>query len=392
MSTLAPEQTDIIEAVERILPTVQEHASWQEEHRRLHEETVEALRDAGVFRLRTPQWLGGLEADTSTLEAVASRLAEADGSTGWVASVYWIPGWMVGQFPESVQQEIYADPDTAVCGTLSPGGMAKPTEGGIRLDGKWSFISGALHADWQEIIAVQFGENGEPQPVVALVPMSDLHIVDDWHTVGMRGSGSVTTVADDVFVPSERVVPLGVVIQGAGSSSQHGRSRIHRVPLLPVASATSVGTMLGLTSAAARQFHQDLPGRKLTYTSYNERSEAPVTHLTLSRAQMLAREASFHARELTDSVDLKAVDGAEWSLQERVTARARLGACVDRASQAINLLANASGASSIYLNKPIQRVHRDATVVTRHALMNPETNSELHGRVLCGLEPNSDYI
>jgi len=62
------------------------------------------------------------------------------------------------------------------------------------------------------------------------------------------------------------------------------------------------------------------------------------------------------------------------------------------AKESIDILALASGGSSIYRDVPIQRIARDIQAVNLHALMNPTTNTELYGRVLCGLEPNTLYI
>jgi hypothetical protein len=59
---------------------------------------------------------------------------------------------------------------------------------------------------------------------------------------------------------------------------------------------------------------------------------------------------------------------------------------------AVDILSLASGGSSIYHEVPMQRIARDMHAVNLHTLMTPETNLELYGRLLCGLEPNSQYI
>jgi hypothetical protein len=41
---------------------------------------------------------------------------------------------------------------------------------------------------------------------------------------------------------------------------------------------------------------------------------------------------------------------------------------------------------------PIQRFLRDIQAINLHALMHPNTNLELYGRVLCGLEADTLYI
>lgn len=387
-----PTREELVRRTADLVPELQKWALWTEENRRLHDEAIEALAGAGIFKLRTPVRYGGYECDTRTLLEVATQLGRADGSTAWTASVFWIPTWMVGQFPDEVQDTVFATPDVRVCGTLSPGGMAVPADGGIVVNGKWGFISGVLHSHWQEIIAILAGPEGEPAPVMALVPVSELTIVDDWHVSGLCGTGSVTTVAQDLFVPQERVLPLGAVLQGEGASRANADSAIYRAPLLPVASASSVGTAVGLARAALDTFLERLPERGITYTGYKRQSEAPLTHLQVAEATMKADEAEFHARRLATLVDTKTAERASWTVQERVLARADMGAAVRLAKEAVDIINSASGGSSIHNDVPIQRIARDIQAISLHALMNPNTNTELYGRVLCGQEPGTLYI
>jgi alkylation response protein AidB-like acyl-CoA dehydrogenase len=390
--TDVPTREQLVQRATELVPLLKKHAAWSEENRRLHQESIEALADAGIFRMRAPARYGGYESDTRTLVDVATELGRGDGSTAWVASVYWIPGWMTCMFPDQVQDEVFSTPDVRVCGTLSPSAMAIQTDSGVVVNGKWGFISGALHSHWQEIIAILIGGEGEPMPVVALVPMSDLQIIDDWYTSGFKGTGSVSTVASDVFVPQERVLPIGAVLEGKSASAHSAASAIYRSPLLPVASASSVGCVVGLAKAAKEAFFARLPERKITYTGYDKQAKAPLTHLQVADAVMKIDEAEFHAHRLAAMVDSKGAQNAPWTMQERVGARADLGAVCRLGKEAVDILASASGGSSIYSDQPIQRIARDIHAVTMHALMHPDTNAELYGRILCGLEPDSLYI
>jgi alkylation response protein AidB-like acyl-CoA dehydrogenase len=392
VATKVPTREELVRRASELVPVLQRHAAWSEENRRIHEESIEALADAGIFKLRVPKRYGGYEADHRTLVEVGAELGRADGSTAWVTSVYWIPTWMACQFPDKIQDEVFSTPDVRICGTLSPSAMAAPTDGGIVVNGKWGFISGAHHAHWQEIIAVLVPPDSEPYPVMALVPISDLLIVDDWHTSGLKGTGSVSTVAKDLFVPQERIMPLPAILMGQGASKINAKSPIYRPPLLPVASASSVGSVLGMARAGRDAFFKRLPDRKITYTDYANQAQAPLTHLQAAEAQFKVDQAEFHAMRLATLVDTKGIESTEWKLEERAQARADLGAVVRLAKEAIDIYAVASGGSSIYLDLPIQRILRDVNAVNQHALMHPNTNAELYGRVLCGLEPNTLYI
>lgn len=392
LATTISAHEDVVLAATDLMPLLRKHASWAEKNRRLHEEVVEALAGAGVFKLRRPRHYGGYEADNRTLVEVGTALGRGCGSTSWVSSVYWIPTWMACQFPDEVQDEVFATPDVRVCGTLSPGGMAAPVAGGVVVNGKWGFISGAHHAHWQEIIAILTPPDGEPYPIMALVPMSDLLVVDDWDTSGLRGTGSVSTVAKDLFIPQERVLPMPALLTGQSASRRNAGSPVYRAPLMPVAAASSVGTLVGMAKGAQDVFHSRLPDRKITYTAYESQREAPITHFQVAEATMRIDEAEFHAQRLAALVDTKCEEGTEWKLEERARSRADVGAVVRLAREAVDIFATASGGSSIYSGIPIQRINRDVQAVNLHALMHPNTNTELYGRVLCGLEPNTLYI
>lgn len=392
-STQAPPGTELVRRAAELVPLLQKNATWTEENRRLHDESVEAMADAGLFKMRVPVRYGGFESDTRTVVDVATELGRGDGSVAWTASVWWIPTWMVGLFPDEVQDEVFSTPDVRVCGTLSPSGMAVPANGGVVVNGKWAFISGALHSHWQEIIAMSTAPDGvTPMPIMALVPMSDLEIVDDWYTAGLKGSGSVTTVAKDLFVPQERIIPLPAVLQEQYASVRNADSPMYRAPLLGVAAATTVGTMIGLAKAAMEAFLDRLPGRRITYTTYDSQQQAPVTHLQVAEATLKTDQAEFHGHRVADLVDSKGLSGEPWTVVERARARADVGAVAQLSRDAVDIVAQASGGSSIYSSMPIQRIARDVQAANIHALIYPPTNFELYGRVLCGLEPNTLYI
>ena len=392
LKTEIPTRAELVSRVVEIAPILRASAPWSDENRRLHEDALDALTGAGIFKMRVPRRYGGYESDTRTLVEVASELVRADGSLSWVASVYWIPTWMTGLFPDSVQDEVFSTPDVRVCGTLSPSAMAAPAAGGVVVNGKWGFISGAPHSHWQEIVAILVGPDSEPMPIMALVPMSDLTIVDDWYTSGLQGTGSVTTIAKDVFVPQERVIPLPVILEGQSASVLNADCAMYRAPLLPVASASSVGSMVGLARAAKEAFFERLPGRKITYTDYSSQATAPLTHLQAAEAVNKVDEAQFHADRLSTLVDTKCAEGSPWTLEERILARGDLGAVGRLAKESVDIFTSASGGSSIYSDVPIQRIQRDMNAVSLHALMHPDTNAELYGRALCGLEPNTLYV
>lgn len=391
-TTQAPPREELIGRAAELVPLLAENAQWGEDNRRLHDKTVDALTDAGLLRMRIPARYGGFESDMRTVVDVIAELGRGDGSAAWTMSVWAISAWMAGLFPDHVQDEVFADPDVRLSGILSPTAMAVPVEGGVVLNGKWSFNTGATQSRWNTNAAVLAPPDGEPQPVMVLLPLADLEVVDDWHTSGLRGSGSVTTVATDLFVPDERVLPMVPVLQGRHRSERNAGSPVYRAPFMPTACTTVTAPALGLAKAARDAFFDRLPGRKITYTDYTEQREAPLTHLQVAEATVKVDEAEFHAHRAAAMLDGKGAAGEEWTLEERARVRLDLGAVCRRAKEAADILAGASGGSSIYRDVPIQRVQRDVQALNLHAIMHPDTNLELYGRILCGLGPNTLYL
>jgi 3-hydroxy-9,10-secoandrosta-1,3,5(10)-triene-9,17-dione monooxygenase len=389
----APPKDELVHRAAQLVPLLRDKAVWMDENRCLHDEVIDALADAGMMRMRVPVRYGGFESDMTTVADVIAELGRGDGATSWTVAVWAISTWMLGMFPDEVQDEVFSSPDVRISGILAPGAMAAPADGGYVVNGKWSFNTGAQQSTWNTNAAVTPTPDGGFEPVMLLIPISDLQIIDDWYTSGLRGSGSVTTIAQDLFVPAERVLPVGPVLAaGQHRSKLNANSPIFKALFMPTACTTVSAVALGLARAARDAFFDRLPGRKITYTSYENQSEAPLTHLEVAEAIQKIDEAGFHVSRAAEMIDTKAPSGDPWTLEERARSRLDLGGACKRAKEAVDILNSASGGSSIYRDVPIQRIQRDVETLNLHAIMHPATNLELYGRIVCGLESNTPYI
>jgi alkylation response protein AidB-like acyl-CoA dehydrogenase len=390
--TSYPARTELVSRANTIVPVLQKHAKWHEEHRRLHEETIEAMAKAGVFKLRVPRRYGGYESDVQTAVDVLTEIGRGDGSAAWTGQLWLHGAWMVGLFPDAVQDEVFATPDVRVSALLSPTATAVRTDGGIVVNGQWHFNSGALHAHWDLVNAMSTTADGTPEPIVALIPMSQLEIIDDWDTSGLRGTGSVSTVAKDVFVPQTRILSISALMQGRSASAQNAELTLYRSPIVLTGVMLSSITGLGMAKAALEAFFQRLPGRNIAYTTYNNQAEAQLTHLQVGEAAIKIEEAAFHASHAASLLDGKATSGEAWSVEERSRVRLAAALVAYRAKEAVDILNTASGGSSVYSSVPIQRIARDVQVLNLNGLLHANTNLELYGRVLVGFPPNTIFL
>src|ERR1700722_9819747 len=128
--TQAPPRQELVRRASDLVPLLREKALWMDENRRLDPDVIDALTEAGLLKMRVPVRYGGYESDMETVVAVLSELGRGDGSVAWVAAVWAISTWMMGLFPDEVQDEVFATPDIRISGILSPGAVAVRADGG----------------------------------------------------------------------------------------------------------------------------------------------------------------------------------------------------------------------------------------------------------------------
>jgi alkylation response protein AidB-like acyl-CoA dehydrogenase len=391
MTATAPDQaeTGVVLAVAELVPLLRDNARRCERERRLCEENLTALAGNGVFRMTSPRRYGGLELDLPDQVRVLAALGRGCGSTAWVASVYSTCAWFAGLFDDRAQDEVFADLDARVAGVFSPTGVLMPVDGGYRLTGRWAFNTGVLHAGWDVLAAVV---QGTDTLLLTLVPVSELSLADDWHPSGLAGTGSNTAEARDVFVPAHRTLPIAGALRGECLSESNRDSPLYRCAFFPFVMANSTGAPLGIAQGAMDAFLERMPGRGITYTHYTVQAEAPVTHLNLADAAVTITAAELLALHTAGTVRDAAMAGRELTERERAAVRGQTAHVVRLARQAVQALSSLSGASSIQDGVPIQRFLRDIQALSLHAALDINTNLEVYGRVIAGVNPNTPFL
>jgi alkylation response protein AidB-like acyl-CoA dehydrogenase len=382
------------ERVELLVPLLRANALRTEHDGRVAPENIAALAQAGVFRMTAPRSFGGYQVAVTTQVEVLAAIARGCGSTSWVCAVYSVGVWLAGCFSDRAQQEVFSEPDARVTLVAAPTGTLVPTDGGYRLTGRWTFNTGCLDGHWAIVGAPRPAEHGvaPSDAIVALVPYAELMIADDWYVSGLCGTGSRTIVAEDLFVPEHRVLPMSEAQSGRHRSERHAADPYYRAPIGAVANANSAGTPLGLGQAALELFLEQLPGRGITLTSHTDRRLAAITHLQVGEAAVKLESAAFHAARCAAIVDDRCQGDQPFTIRDRAQIRSDLGYVTDLSRGVAHLLLEGSGASAIHEDVPIQRIVRDLDALAQHAVLHPKTNLELYGRVLCGLEPHSVAI
>ncbi|WP_051465092.1 acyl-CoA dehydrogenase family protein [Mycobacterium genavense] len=78
---------DLVARARNLVSLLRENAARTDRERRIPEENVAAVRNAGLFRLTAPRRWGGHEAGFATKIRVVSELARGCGSTSWIVAL-----------------------------------------------------------------------------------------------------------------------------------------------------------------------------------------------------------------------------------------------------------------------------------------------------------------
>lgn len=375
---------DLVARAAELQPLLRRNAARCESERRIPDENLAALEEARLLDLVVPRRVGGAGESMATLLAVAAELAKGCASTAWVQTLLNVTTWSASILPAAGQAAIFGGGKKArVCGVLAPTGTATPVDGGYMVNGSWGFASGCLHANWATGGVRILDERGEAvDQGSAYMPLAELEIEDTWHVAAMRGTGSNTVVARDLFVPRERVVSaLSFLMRDAVAESAPS----DRWPLGSVLALVLLGPALGMAEAVLESVSSGIAKRGISYTSYGRQSESQVVLRDLAEAALHIETAKMHAQRSAAEID-DAGEGGEMSFEAQARVRGACGYATDVLRRGVDMLVSIAGASSFAEASPVQRYWRDLNMASRHAFLATAPSLETYGRALAGAD------
>jgi alkylation response protein AidB-like acyl-CoA dehydrogenase len=210
--------------------------------------------------------------------------------------------------------------------------------------------------------------------VVAL-PKEDLEVLDTWHTLGLRGTGSHDAVADEVFVPDGRVLSIfdGPVVDRP----------LYRFPVFGFFALSIGAAALGNARGAIDEFVA-LAAGKVGLGSSRTLAERAATQAAVAAADASLRAARALYYEAIEAAWQAAQGGDEVPVALRNGLRLAATHAVRTAAEVVRSMYDLAGGPAIYDDSPLQRRFRDAHTATAHFQVN-EASRELPGRILLGL-------
>jgi two-component flavin-dependent monooxygenase len=343
-------------------------ADQSERERRLAPAAVEALTEAGFPGHFAPLEHGGAAGGFAEYVAAVAALAEGCASAGWCASLYASHSRLAAYLPTEGRRELWErGPHTRISAGVVPSGSLAPAPGGWRVTGRWPFVSGVDHADW--VLLTGWDPTADDRRLRFLaVPRADFTVIDSWHNVGLRGTGS-NTVEVDTYVPGHRSFLQHQLLAGTPPPPF---APCHALPFRLVNGLTMIAPALGAARGALRFWSAWMAGKEeVSQGRLVPAREKPSVQAALARASAEIDAVGLLIEAVTACADRSgAVTAAAVARSHRDHA-----VSAELLVSAVDRLFRAGGARAQDEASPVQRAWRDVNAAAGHAALQFDVNA-----------------
>jgi 3-hydroxy-9,10-secoandrosta-1,3,5(10)-triene-9,17-dione monooxygenase len=359
-----------------------------EQERRIPDEVIDALRESGLVHLGNQRRWGGAEADPVTMLDIGREIARGSASLGWLFAITSFHTWYMAFTSEELQKEVWGDDNsTFVADSFAPVGKVERVVDGYLLSGRWRFASGIEWAGWVSVGGMVPGRDGEPPELqMFFLPRSAITVVDDWHTLGLKGTASRAVVADQVLVPDHRVFALGRLAGPGFRGAIADEGPLWRVPLMTMQGLAVMTASTGVSQRMVEEFTAATKKRVRWLDPGAQQREAPAAQLTLAAAATQWDANWALAQRYAQEGWNRARSGADWVLSEEERARYfSWRAYIARSSvELTDELYISSGAMALFDSNPLQQIFRDMHAAGVHVGTDRGDAYTSRGRVAMG--------
>jgi alkylation response protein AidB-like acyl-CoA dehydrogenase len=347
---------------------------------------ADALAEAGLLQMYLPRSMGGPELPPLVVFRAVEEISRADGSIGWCTmiatagsnSISWLE-------PEVGRQMAGARADMRLAGSIRPQGRARRVEGGYRIEGRWNFASGVHHATWLMCPCVLWegdkpvrAPSGAPVTRIFWAPARDAEILDTWHVLGLRGSGSHDFTLAGVFVPNHHSVSPTDPPRERGPLYD---SRLHLSWIWTPTAANALGIARGALDAFA-----ELASKPTTMSTAPLRDRALV-QTRVAEAEAILSSARAYVQVAIGDLWTRAGRGESDLDAAIVQARLAITHALHQAVRSVDLVFHAAGTNAVYAYNRLERPFRDIHAAVQHAAGLP-AHMQAAGKALLGLRPD----
>ncbi|WP_156839848.1 acyl-CoA dehydrogenase family protein [Novosphingobium aquimarinum] len=356
-----------------MVPVLKERARRATAERRIPDETIAEMQEAGFFRVLQPKRWGGYEMHPNVFFEIQKLLAEGCMSTGWVYGVVGGHPYELALFHDQAQVDVWGDDDSIlVSSSYQPVGKVERTDGGFYLSGRWGFSSGSEHCQWVLLGALIPPENEGDAPDMRtfLVPRADYAIEETWDVFGLQGTGSQDIVVDRAFVPDYRTHRAvdGFLCKNPGQAEND--APMFRLPWAQIFVRLVSTAALGGAKAGIKAAMDIAASRVSTNTGKASKTD-PLLLNAVAKAYAQVDEMEVVLRRNMDEMIAHAENGEDVPMEKRTLYRYQSASVVRRCADLIDELMPLLGGRAIYMSSPVIQPWLDLHAARAHVANDP---------------------
>ncbi len=382
--TKIPTREELIRRADALVPVLQSRAAKAEEIRRCPDETIQDYLDNELFRICQPARYGGFEHGYDVLCEVSQILARGCGSQAWVHMVLTDNILKLASYSEQAQEDVWGKDTTAkLSNCVTPVGKGRPGDGGVIWSGRHTFSSGVDHAQW--VMAAGTIDHGDrKQACSVLVPKSDITILDDWHVIGLAGTGSKTFVIEEKFVPAHRILDKKASDEGRAPGAHLYAAPVFHMPRGGPSSASFAAVAVGIAEGMLEAYYQYTRLRKSRGEPWAAMAGVQITAATAAcEVEAAVRMYMGALREAMGVLERK----EPFTKHRQLAGKRNMAYAAQLAIAAVQRLYNDAGGRVLFTDNELQRKFRDAHAAAAHHSLHWHSAAEDYGAHVLSVEP-----
>jgi len=368
------------------IPALRERSIEIDSLRQLPQDLAEALAADGFYRTLVPAELGGMGLPPAVVAEISEVLAMGNASAAWCTFIGATSQIMFAALEPAQLAEVLDNPDVITAGVFAHSGTATAAIGpngadGYRVQGRWAWASGSHNSEWISG-GVQIDSGDGPQPALgrAFFRPDDIELHDDWYTSGLRGSGSSTFEAHDVWLPASRIAYERTILK-----SPYAAEPLYRMPLFGLLALPIGAIALGMARACVDEVI-DVARSKVPQGSRRTLGQRPSLHSAVAVADTEVRAARNLLYASIDAAWERAQHGLS-DLELRRDLRTATTHAMQTSLRVTQSMNAAVGGTAVFEASPLQRHLRDAQTASAHFMVAMPV-MELAGRTY--FDPEAD--
>jgi alkylation response protein AidB-like acyl-CoA dehydrogenase len=390
-ASFSPVSSDPVARARALGPAITAAVDRIEQTQTIPELLWSLVVEARMPRLLLPRSVGGDQVEPWVYMRAIEEISRYDGSLGWILFVANSAALIAPFIPLESARAIYADPRAAIAWGPPNEHKAIAVPGGYRITGEWHFASGCRQATWMGAHAqvvepdgsLRLNRFGHATVRTLLYPAEHATHIEDWNTLGMRGTASEGYSLDNLFVPEEFTGTREdtTLRRDTGRLYAFTMQGLYAVGVSAVAFGIARAMLDALKSLAADKAPRGL-GRM---------ADSPVVQSEFAKREAALGAARAYLLDTLRNIYDCAGDVDAIGTDDRVRLRLACAHGTHAAIEIADYVYKAAGTSAIFKGTPFERRFRDIHTLSQQ-IQSRDAHFEAVGRVIFNGDPEGLFL